>query len=387
MPDPGVQSAQPPIPATRPASQAGIEGIPGLDMANVQPADMSAMVNSANPDMAQAQAATAQTLPQAEPPAPAVQPPPAMPDPTAQQGRPSFDAIARLMTNQHPRAREYGRFLAQMAQQEQERAIAARNRQEDMGLKILQHSTPSGSAQLMAGAQQATAREQMEQRREDMNLRHADQQAQLQANERHYKSVEDFNKAKLALDERQEKERIRLERDKLAAKGNDVAEPKITQDQANANLYADRMEVSDAILKSIGTDYSPIGIDAKQRLGNVPLLGGVLEGAANLGLSDKSQQAEQAQRDFINAVLRRESGATINPDEFNNAKKQYFPQAGDSEAVIAQKEANRATAIRGLRTASGPLGKGKAAPQAGGAGPLSPEEQKELETLRKKYGR
>lgn len=48
----------------------------GLDMANAQPADMSAMVNSANPDMAQAQAATAQTLPQAEPPAPAVQPPP-----------------------------------------------------------------------------------------------------------------------------------------------------------------------------------------------------------------------------------------------------------------------------------------------------------------------
>lgn len=121
MPEPGVQSAQPPIPATPPQSQAGIEGMAGLDMANVQPADMSAMVNSANPDMAQAQAATAQTLPQAEPPAPAVQPPPAMPDPTAQPGRPSFDAIASLMTNQHPRARAYGQFLAQMAQREQER--------------------------------------------------------------------------------------------------------------------------------------------------------------------------------------------------------------------------------------------------------------------------
>lgn len=223
MPDPGVQSAQPPIPATRPSPQAGIEGMQGLDMANAQPADMSAMVNSANPAMAQAQAATAQTLPQAEPPAPAVQPPPATPP---QPGPPSFDAIAQLMTNQHPRARAYGEFLAQMAQREQEREIAARNRQEDIGLKMLQHATPSGSASVMAEAQQATAREAHADRRDAMNRAHEDQQAILQENRRHYASDEAFKKAKLALDERQEKERVKLERERIEAT-KDVAKIKL----------------------------------------------------------------------------------------------------------------------------------------------------------------
>lgn len=41
--------------------------------------------------------------------------------------------------------------------------------------------------------------------------------------------------------------------------------------------------------------------------------------------SDDRQQFEQAQRNFINSVLRQESGAAIADSEFENAKKQYFP--------------------------------------------------------------
>lgn len=111
MPEQGVQSAAPPVTAPPPASQAGIEGMQGLDMANVQPADMSQMANSANPDMAQAQAASAQVLPQAEP----------LPAQPQAQGRPSFEQLADLMTHQHPQVRAYGQFLAQMQQKEQER--------------------------------------------------------------------------------------------------------------------------------------------------------------------------------------------------------------------------------------------------------------------------
>lgn len=50
---------------------------------------------------------------------------------------------------------------------------------------------------------------------------------------------------------------------------------------------------------------------------------------------------DQAQRNFVNAVLRRESGAVISPAEFENAKQQYFPQPGDGKEVLAQKKANR----------------------------------------------
>lgn len=57
--------------------------------------------------------------------------------------------------------------------------------------------------------------------------------------------------------------------------------------------------------------------------------------------SDKYKQILQAQRDFINAALRRESGAAIAESEFENARLQYFPQPGDTEAVVKQKQKNR----------------------------------------------
>jgi hypothetical protein len=61
------------------------------------------------------------------------------------------------------------------------------------------------------------------------------------------------------------------------------------------------------------------------------------------------QQLDQAKRDFVNAVLRRESGAVIADSEFDNADKQYFPQVGDSKDVIEQKARNRAVAIEGMK--------------------------------------
>jgi hypothetical protein len=60
------------------------------------------------------------------------------------------------------------------------------------------------------------------------------------------------------------------------------------------------------------------------------------------------QQITQAQRDFINAVLRRESGAAISPSEFENAAMQYFPQPGDHPDTVKQKLANQRTQLEGI---------------------------------------
>lgn len=72
-----------------------------------------------------------------------------------------------------------------------------------------------------------------------------------------------------------------------------------------------------------------------------------------LGKPSVVQQQEQAERNFINAVLRRESGAVISPEEFNNAELQYFPQPGDSAAVLKQKKQNRETALNGISLSAG----------------------------------
>lgn len=108
MPEPGVQSAEPPIPAIRPESIAGQTNMQGINMDQAQPADMSQFA----PQPAPPQATPAQPLPQ---PAPA-------PTPQAAPRKPSIDDLAELLTHQHPVVRQYGAMLAQQMQKEQEHA-------------------------------------------------------------------------------------------------------------------------------------------------------------------------------------------------------------------------------------------------------------------------
>jgi hypothetical protein len=121
-----------------------------------------------------------------------------------------------------------------------------------------------------------------------------------------------------------------------------------TEFQGKAAMFGTRAQEADRIISELEGKYSPAGINTKQALGRTPLVGGALEAGSNLVLSDESQKAEQAQRDFVNAVLRLESGAAIGQSEFDNARRQYFRQPGDSPAVVAQKAQNRRTAIQGL---------------------------------------
>ncbi len=125
-----------------------------------------------------------------------------------------------------------------------------------------------------------------------------------------------------------------------------AAYEKQTEGQANAALYADRMKEADAIIGA--PEFTEAGTSlVQQGLASVP-------GAGNLLITENRQMLDQAKRNFINAALRRESGATIRDEEFENANKQYFPQPGDSSKTIVQKEQNRATAIRGISNAAGP---------------------------------
>jgi hypothetical protein len=128
--------------------------------------------------------------------------------------------------------------------------------------------------------------------------------------------------------------------------------PKLTEGQSNAALYATRMEEADQIINNLG--MAGTNVIAKG-MSQVP-------GVGNYLVPENFRQLQQAQRNFVNAVLRRESGAVINPDEFENAAKQYFPQPGDDQGTIQQKAANRRTAIQGISNAAGPAMK---APKGG----------------------
>jgi hypothetical protein len=125
-----------------------------------------------------------------------------------------------------------------------------------------------------------------------------------------------------------------------------------TESQSNANLFGSRAEASNKILGTLEGKYNPAMIQAQESaIGNVPGINWALNKAAD----QNTQSAAQAQRDFVTAILRKESGASISSSEFEQARKQYFPQPGDSLATIKQKAANRQTAINGIKAASGPM--------------------------------
>ena len=101
-------------------------------------------------------------------------------------------------------------------------------------------------------------------------------------------------------------------------------------------------------------------------LGGAPIIGDKLEqnvrSTFNVlptflgGPNPQQQQNDQARRDFVSAVLRKESGAAISATEYANEEKKYFPQLGDSEQVIQQKQNSRLKAIEGLKSQAGPSG-------------------------------
>lgn len=115
----------------------------------------------------------------------------------------------------------------------------------------------------------------------------------------------------------------------------------LTEGQAKSAMFGSRMTAANEIFNSLaatGATTSVPGSQSGYGIGKV----------VNALSSANQQQLDQAKRDFINAVLRWESGAVISDSEFANAEQQYFPQMGDSPTVIEQKKANRETAQRGV---------------------------------------
>jgi hypothetical protein len=132
---------------------------------------------------------------------------------------------------------------------------------------------------------------------------------------------------------------------------------KMNENQSKDAGYANRLFRAEGVLRD------PASLQAATSTGQA-----AIEGAPNtiFGLnvgigalknwahSPSYQKYDQASRDFVNAVLRRESGAAISQSEFENAYKQYLPRPGDSKEVLAEKQRNRQDAIAGIAGGGGP---------------------------------
>ena len=120
--------------------------------------------------------------------------------------------------------------------------------------------------------------------------------------------------------------------------------PEPTKAQYDAGLFAGRLAQADPILTKLESAITGMNVLSYEfQLKAKPTF-----------QSADMQSYMQAARNFINAVLRRESGAVISPEEFQEARAQYLPQPGDTADTLAQKKANRDYVFQSLRQQAGP---------------------------------
>lgn len=116
-----------------------------------------------------------------------------------------------------------------------------------------------------------------------------------------------------------------------------------TVDQSSNAGFAGRVKQSMGELDSLEKAISGTGYLESQYQRNVP----------NPLKSSEFQQQERAERAFINANLRRESGAAIAPHEFESYRKEFLPVPGDKTEVLERKKKARETALQGLVLGAG----------------------------------
>lgn len=146
-----------------------------------------------------------------------------------------------------------------------------------------------------------------------------------------------------------------MEADLALQKDKAIKSTELNQDQSRAATYSDRARQAEQDLTGLQNAQTSF---YQRNASKAPL--------GNYAVSSNYQEASQAEQNFLTAVLRLESGATIKDEEIAMGRKQYFPQPGDGPDVIAQKKRNREIAIAGLGREAGPAYK-PSAPTGSGA--------------------
>ena len=122
----------------------------------------------------------------------------------------------------------------------------------------------------------------------------------------------------------------------------DAAAGKKTGEQATAEIYANKMELSNKTLDTLASQ----GTSLTGKLTSGLPMGNYLQ-------SPEYQKYKQAASNFITALLRKESGAAIGKEEFDRYDKEYMPQPGDGPEVLAQKTEARRVAIESMKKGAG----------------------------------
>ncbi len=130
----------------------------------------------------------------------------------------------------------------------------------------------------------------------------------------------------------------------IAGTNADAATGKMTESQGKAAGFATRMMQSVDIIKKVEGQ----GQNISGRLAeNAPFGGAYLQ-------SPEYQRYTAAKQSFINAHLRKDSGASIHDPEFIRAEKEFFPQPGEGATAVREKAARREALTETTKREAGP---------------------------------
>jgi hypothetical protein len=127
-----------------------------------------------------------------------------------------------------------------------------------------------------------------------------------------------------------------------------------TEGEKNAAGFATRMQEAEKLLSGdVNANIPAISVQSQKPGVLESGVGFFSETGANFLRKPERQMGLQAQRDWVRAKLRKESGATIGDQEMQKEIETYFPQIGDSPGVIKQKSDARQIAIQGMINSAG----------------------------------
>jgi hypothetical protein len=145
-----------------------------------------------------------------------------------------------------------------------------------------------------------------------------------------------------------------------------VAPPKkdaaLTEAQAKAATFRSQMRQAELELARLPQAFDPTKLSAQVETQ-------LAAGPTNLIVGEAAQRARQAQEQWAESALRFKTGAAATRDEVLMNVRTFFPQPGDTPAVIEQKARARKSLERDLEFAAGMRSQDAPAP-AGAADPL-----------------
>ncbi len=116
-----------------------------------------------------------------------------------------------------------------------------------------------------------------------------------------------------------------------------------TVDENRVAGFFGRAQQAEDVLKTVEPAMAEKGWFGQARLKYAP----------NIAQSEENQVYKQAERQFIEAYLRRDSGAAIAQSEYENARQTFFVQPGDGPKIVDQKRKAREEVLKSLKQGAG----------------------------------